>query len=221
MKTIYDNMPMLKSILDLLENHLGQNCEIVLHDNTKEYDHSIVDIRNGHITGRKIGNCGGNWGLEVLSKMNHETHIYNKVVHMRNGKIIRGSSIILHDDEGANIGAICINMDITDSLKCEEYLRQFNMYSHPTPSESELFSSDVNQLMDALINQCENMFDKPIQFLNKEEKMQIIHFLDTKGAFLITKSGDRVCDFLNISKFTLYNYLELTRQEHPALGHPK
>ena len=48
--------------------------------------------------------------------------------------------------------------------------------------------------------------------LNKDEKMQIIRFLDSKGAFLITKSGDRVCEFLNISKFTLYNYLEITRQ---------
>ena len=131
---------------------------------------------------------------------------------MRNGKIIRGSSMFIQNDEGNNIGAICINMDITDTLKCEEYLRQLNMYATPDSSANELFSSDVNQLMDNLLIQCENMFDKPISHLNKDEKMKIIHFLDSKGAFLITKSGDRVCDFLNISKFTLYNYLENTRQ---------
>ena len=85
-------------------------------------------------------------------------------------------------------------------------------YATPDSSANELFSSDVNQLMDNLLIQCENMFDKPISHLNKDEKMKIIHFLDSKGAFLITKSGDRVCDFLNISKFTLYNYLENTRQ---------
>ena len=131
---------------------------------------------------------------------------------MRNGNIIRGSSMFIQDDDGVNIGAICINMDITDTLKCEEYLKQLNMYATPAPSATELFSSDVNQLLDNLLRQCENMFDKPISHLNKDEKMQIIHFLDTKGAFLITKSGDKVCDFLNISKFTLYNYLENTRQ---------
>ena len=217
MKTIYDNIEMFQSVLDLLENHLGQNCEIVLHDNTKEYEHSIVDIRNGHITGRKVGDCGGNWGLEVLSKMTSDTHIYNKIVHMRNGKIIRGSSMFVQDDEGNNIGAICINMDITDTLKCEEYLKQLNMYVTPAPSANELFSSDVNQLMDNLLRQCETMFDKPISHLSKDEKMKIIHFLDSKGAFLITKSGDRVCDFLNISKFTLYNYLENTRQNQLAI----
>ena len=212
MQTIYDNIQMLTNVLDLLENHLGQNCEIVLHDNTKEYEHSIVDIRNGHITGRKVGDCGGSWGLEVLSKVTPDTHIYNKIVHMRNGRIIRGSSMFIQNDEGDNIGALCINMDITDSLKCEEYLKQFNMYSTTTPSSSELFTTDVNQLMDNLLLQCEKMFDKPMNHLNKDEKMQIIRFLDSKGAFLITKSGDRVCEFLNISKFTLYNYLEITRQ---------
>ena len=214
MKTIYDNMDMFTSILDLLENHLGTNCEIVLHDNTKEYEHSIVDIRNGHVTGRKIGNCGGNWGLEVISKTTSDTHIYNKIVHMRNGKIIRGSSIFIQDDHGTNIGAICINTDITDTLKCEEYLKLFNNYSTSTPSCNELFTADVNQLMDNLLIQCENMFEKSMNHLNKDEKMQIIRFLDSKGAFLITKSGDRVCEFLNISKFTLYNYLEITRQNN-------
>lgn len=212
MKSIYEQIDMLKGVLDLLENHLGPNCEIVLHDNTTEYEHSIVDIRNGYITGRKIGDCGGNWGLEVLSKANPDSHIYNKIVHMRNGKIIRGSSMFFQNDDGDNIGALCINMDITDSLKCEEYLKQFNQYSTPASSSSELFATDVNQLMDNLLLQCENMFDKPTSSLNKDEKLEIIRFLDEKGAFLITKSGDRVCDFLNISKFTLYNYLETSRQ---------
>ncbi len=212
MKTIYEHLDMFTNILDLLENHLGTNCEIVLHDNTKSYNHSIIDIRNGHVTGRKIGDCGDNWGLEILNKMNADTHIYNKIVHMRNGKIIRGSSIFLQDDSGENIGAICINTDITDSLKCEEYLKQFNNYITPSTSSNELFPTNVNQLMDNLLLQCENMFDKSKGHLSKEEKLEIIKFLDSKGAFLITKSGDRVCEFLNISKFTLYNYLEMTRQ---------
>ncbi len=214
MKSIYDNLPLFSQILDLIENHFGSNCEVVLHDNTKEYEHTIVDIRNGHITGRKIGDCGGNWGLQVMSKTSGDTYIYNKIVHTRSGKIIRGSSTFIKDDEGNNIGSICINMDITDSLKCEEYLKQFNHYTASTPSSNELFVTDVNQLMDNLILQCESMFNKPSNQLTKDEKLEIIRFLDNKGAFLITRSGDKVCEFLNISKFTLYNYLETVRQNN-------
>ncbi|MGO2344297.1 MAG: helix-turn-helix domain-containing protein [Providencia sp.] len=28
-----------------------------------------------------------------------------------------------------------------------------------------------------------------------------------RGAFLIKKSGEKICEFLNISKYTLYTYL--------------
>ena len=212
MKNVSEHKELFANILDLIENHFGGNCEVVLHDNTKEYDHTIVDIRNGHITGRKIGDCGGNWGLEVMRKNTEETHVYNKIIHTRTGKIIRGSSMFLQDDAGNNIGSICINFDITDAVKCEEYLKEFNNYSSATPSSHELFSTDVTQLMDSLITQSQGMFDKPITELTKDEKIEIVKFLDSKGAFLITKSGDRVCELLNISKFTLYNYLDAIRE---------
>ncbi|MGL6175046.1 MAG: helix-turn-helix transcriptional regulator [Cellulosilyticaceae bacterium] len=212
MKSIHDNLEVFGQILDLIENHFGAKCEVVLHDNTKEYEHTIVDIRNGHVTGRKIGDCGGNWGLEVMSNSSNNSHIYNKIIHTRAGQVIRGSSVFLKDDDGHNIGSICINYDITDSLKCEEFLRQFNNYTTPSPSSNELFTNDVNQLMDSLVTQCENMFNKPSCDLTKDEKIEIVRFLDSKGAFLITKSGDRICEFLGISKFTLYNYLETIRE---------
>lgn len=212
MKTIHDNLEIFTQVLDLIENHFGSKCEVVLHDNTKEYEHTIVDIRNGHITGRKVGDCGGNWGLEVMSNSSNNSHIYNKIIHTRSGQIIRGSSVFLKDDEGNNIGSVCVNYDITDSLKCEEFLRQFNNYTTPAPSSNELFTNDVNQLMDNLLIQCENMFNKPASELSKDEKLEIVKYLDSKGAFLITKSGDRVCECLGISKFTLYNYLEAVRE---------
>ena len=56
----------LNKILTLIELQFGSKCEVVLHDLTKPYDHTIVDIRNGYITGRKVGDCGSNLGLEVM-----------------------------------------------------------------------------------------------------------------------------------------------------------
>jgi predicted transcriptional regulator YheO len=35
--------------------------------------------------------------------------------------------------------------------------------------------------------------------------------------FVISKSGDRVCEFLGISKFTLYNYLDAIRKNGAKL----
>jgi predicted transcriptional regulator YheO len=44
--------------------------------------------------------------------------------------------------------------------------------------------------------------------MTKEDKIKAIHFLDDKGAFLIKKSGDKISKFYDISKYTLYNYLD-------------
>ena len=55
MKTLYDDWDTWQRLMSMLEYQFGSNCEIILHDLTKDYNHTIVDIRNGHITDRNIG----------------------------------------------------------------------------------------------------------------------------------------------------------------------
>ena len=38
--------------------------------------------------------------------------------------------------------------------------------------------------------------------------LSVLGFLNDTGAFLITKSGGRVCKYFGISKYTLYSYIE-------------
>ena len=51
----------------------------------------------------------------------------------------------------------------------------------------------------------------PVALMSKEEKVRAIRYLNDTGAFLITKSGPKVCKFFGISKYTLYNYLDEAR----------
>ena len=62
-----------------------------------------------------------------------------------------------------------------------------------------------------LISEAQKQVGKPVSEMNKEEKISFIRYLDQKGAFLITKSGEHICELLGISKFTFYNYLEISR----------
>ena len=77
--------------------------------------------------------------------------------------------------------------------------------------ESEFFANDVNELLDYLLQKSQNVVGKSVESMLKENKMKAIEFLDDKGAFLITKSGNKVCQYFDISKFTLYNYLDEIR----------
>lgn len=211
MKTIDEIMPLLQQLLTLIEKHFGNRCEVVLHDLTKDYDHTIVDIRNGAITNRSIGGCGSNLGLEVLKGTVVDGDRFNYVSTTSDGKILRSSSIYLKNDEGAVIGSICVNLDITDTLQFEGYLRQFNQFEPSDTHEEEVFSSDINHLLSHLMQKGQEQIGKPASEMNKAEKIEFIHYLDQKGAFLITKSGEQVCRLLNISKFTFYNYLDISR----------
>ena len=212
MKSLDDAMPLFQQLLTLIEKHFGNKCEVVLHDLTKDYNHSIVDIRNGTITNRTVGGCGSNLGLEVLRGTVVDGDRFNYITTTQDGKILRSSSIYLKDDNGNVMGSICINMDITETLQFEGYLRQFNQFESFT-NEEEIFAPDVNNLLAHLIQKGQELIGKPASDMSKNEKIEFIRFLDEKGAFLITKSGEQICELLGISKFTFYNYLETSRNQ--------
>ena len=48
-------------------------------------------------------------------------------------------------------------------------------------------------------------------YMTKEDKIRAIQFLNDSGAFLITKSGDKVSKFFGISKYTLYSYVNINK----------
>lgn len=40
---------------------------------------------------------------------------------------------------------------------------------------------------------------------------KILRYLDRKGAFLVKKAGDRIAKFYDMSKYTMYSYLDQGR----------
>ena len=112
----------LNRLVDMLEQQLGKNTEIVLHDLRNGYEHTIVDIRNGNITGRKVGGTGSNLGLEVLKGTYGNGDRYSYVTKLPDGRYLRSSSLYIRDSNGNTIGCLCINTDITETLKFEQVL---------------------------------------------------------------------------------------------------
>lgn len=211
MKHIEDEAQFFRQILRLISYQFGSNCEVVLHDLTKDYAHTIVEIRNGHVTNRKVGDCGSNLGLEVLRGNLRDGDRFNYVTTTPDGKILKSSSIYIRDEEDNVIGSLCVNYDITETVRLEGFLRQFNQYEL---HQDEVFPNDVNKLLDYLVSQAQQFIGKAPGDMNKSERIRFLDFLDGKGAFLITRSGEKVCELLGVSKFTFYNDLEKARAQH-------
>ena len=213
MKTIGEQEQLFKKIMTMLENQFP-GSEIVLHDFSMPHEHTIVDIRNGHITGRKAGDCLSNFGLEVLSGATDGMDKYNYLTYLPSASILRSSSVYFTDDDGKVIGCLCVNTDITQEVRYEDYLRQKNNYSLISNSpdrQKEVFPETVQELLEHLIEESLAIVGKPLEKLTRKDKIQFLGLLDQKGAFLISKSNERICHYLKISKFTLYKYLDIAR----------
>ncbi|AEF85431.1 YheO domain protein [Treponema primitia ZAS-2] len=208
MNSLEDEQPFLKQLLTLISAQFGDRCEVVLHDLTRDYNHTIVDIRNGGVTNRKIGGCGSNLGLEVLNGSVEGGDRFNYVTTTPDGKILRSSSIYVKNDDGKIIASICINLDITESIQFEGFLRKYN---HFEAGQGEFFAQDVNTLLDYMVQQAQQLMGKDPKTMNKDERISFLSYLDQKGAFQISKSSVKICKVLGISKFTLYSDLDTIR----------
>jgi len=210
MHTYNDNKEWLTRVIDLLYSHFGSDVEFVVHDLTLDYEHTIADIRNGHITNREVGGTGDILGLEVIrGTVSDENTFFNCINYTQDGRTLRSSTLFLYDENGKPTVCIGINEDITKYMEFQNYLAEKNGLFL---TMQETFRGDVSKMLDHLLEMAQLHIGKSTSRMTKEDKLNFINFLDQRGAFLITKSGSRVCDMLNISKFTLYNYLDIARK---------
>jgi len=146
---------------------------------------------------------------------------FNYITKTSMGKTLKSSTTYICDDESSVLGALCINIDVTNFLDFHQSFNSFmgvdmNDQTDSSSENIEYHANNVSQLTDFLITKSLDLVNKPTDQMTKEDKLKIIKYLDEKGTFLITKSGDKVCQFLGISKFTLYNYLDAIRQKESA-----
>lgn len=206
MNCVQDEFAFFESLMKGLTALFGSNCEVVLHDLTSNYESTIVMIENGHVTGRRLGDCGSNLGLEVLRGTIKGGDKHGYLSNSRDGNILHSSSIYIRDTSGKVIGCLCVNMDISNLRLAEKTLKELTC--NDTHREDEFFVNDVSELLDHLLQKAQDEIGKPVAYMTREEKIRAVKYLDNKGALLISKAGNRICSFFNISKFTLYSYLD-------------
>jgi hypothetical protein len=70
----------------------------------------------------------------------------------------------------------------------------------------------LSRAIDELIQMAEAQIRLPIEQMTRAQKQQVVRFLDERGAFNLRKSVETVADVLGVSRFTVYNYLDSSRQ---------
>lgn len=208
----------LKQLAHGMAMQFGSDCEIVIHDlHSPDPEATVVYIENGHVSHRSVGDGFSHVVLEAKkakSKALKDRHGY--LTRTGDARVLKSSTLYIKDETGEVRYIFSINYDITSMLVAENVLKSFTGISeieNTIQRQPERITQNVNDLLDDLIEESVTLIGKPVVMMSKEDKALAVRFLNDSGAFLITKSGDKICDYFGISKYMLYTYLDAMKQE--------
>jgi predicted transcriptional regulator YheO len=212
-------------VVDCVADLFGPDCEVVLHDITLP-ERSIVRIRNGHVTGRKVGDSLTDLGLMVMRdpEKGLET-IGNYNPRTRSGHLLKSNAVAIKDARGALIGFLCINLDVSSMQGLRDVLQgvgddlgKFFLVpetSRAAAPREEHFEKDLMPRLWEIIDKTIKGTAKSPDSLSSGDRQEIIGDMDDKGLFLMKNSVHRVADSLGISVPSVYRYLEKARRNRP------
>lgn len=216
----FEVFDLLKNIGLALTSMLGKPCEVVVHD-TSDLERSIV-WTDGDVTGRKIGDMMPEVALERLRR--GEIHpLFNFTVHTESGKTLRSCRIWLRDSKNRVFGAFCVNLDVTDIVNLQEsVLSVTREFLEPSVDESypEVFH-DLGEMLDSLIAEAEYRVGRTVDQMGKEDRVELVRFLEERGAFQVRNSAAIVASRLGVTRKTIYNYLSEIAEKREQHGVPE
>lgn len=205
-------LELLTQIAHGIAAQFGNACEVVIHDLKKQdIESSIVYIENGHVSSRKMGDGPSEIVLETLNS--DPSLLKDRLSYLTktdDGRILKSSTMFIRGKDDSVDYIFSLNYDITGLLAVDTALRSLISTSDmsETDRQPRKITNNVNDLLDDLIEQSVKLVGKPVPLMSKDDKIMAIQFLNDAGAFLITRSGDKVSTYFGISKFTLYSYMD-------------
>ena len=175
---------------------LGPGNEVLLHDLSRLPD-SIAAIA-GDLTNRPVGGPMTDLLLGLIRR-GTTADLINYRTNSPDGRPIRSSTLFLRDADGVAIGCLCVNSELPEATSSE------------TPRQEESFPPDVDSLQRFLVDRAiAKIGVQPVR-MKKHHKAAVVRELDEAGFFLIRDSVDHVAGQLDVTRYTIYNYLNEIR----------
>lgn len=207
------------SMAEMIVHTFGEDCEAVLHDlDTPEC--SVVYVANSAVTGRKIGDSFDQLVRQViLSDDLQEDFVANYYFTAPNGKLIRSSTLLIKNQDGHLEGALCINLDTTRLMQQITFLQSFlppqesaeQRLQEETAPADEHVAVMIEKLMDGIAGTDGGAA------LTREERIEKVRFMDSKGIFLMKGSVEKAAEKLGVNKVTIYSYLDEVRGKRGSI----
>jgi len=218
----------LQQLVEPLSTLLGADTEVVLHD-VRKLPNSIVAI-HGDVTGRQPGDPMTDYLLRQLRGGNLRD-VYHYRTALPNGSEGNSTTFGITSEEGELVAVLCVNRDMTRWRQAADLLS--GVLADPTGDAratdgeprtdhpTETFPRSVNELITTSIDSAIARVGIPVDLMKKHHKMSVVAELDAHGIFLIRDSVDTAALALQVTRYTIYNYInQLNEQADPESPAP-
>jgi predicted transcriptional regulator YheO/selenocysteine lyase/cysteine desulfurase len=178
-----------------LATMLGPGNEVVLHDLSRLPD-SIIAVA-GDLTRRTPGGPITDLLLGLVRRGSTQD-LVDYETHGPDGRPIRSSTMFLRDEHGVAVGCLCVNSERPTGAAGQGEHR-------------ETFPPDVDSLQRYLIDRAITKVGVPVELMKKKHKSGVVRELDEAGYFLIKDAVDHLATELDVTRYTIYNYLNEIR----------
>lgn len=201
------------AVANMIADTFGDHCEVILHDFSIPQN-SVVYTRNNVVTNRQVGQSFTEYFVKevLLSRKFRDDVSANYIMKGAQGQTIKSSTVLIRDDGGKVIGSLCVNLDITYMKDLMDQFISMMGIEEPTEKTEEEVAvlPNIQEIVDDIIEH--TIGDQNMEELSRDQKIDLVRFMDDKGLFLIKGAADKVAERMNISKVTVYSYLDEIRK---------
>lgn len=181
----------------------GATCETLIHDMSVP-NHPIIYISNGHVSSRKIGSTEDIYGYSTTGEdVDLHRDYVNHLVISKRGRRLKSSTFHMKGEDYHY--AFGINFDFTNFYEFQKLQEDFLKVS--TELYDAINEDDDNRLS-SIFENCLEIIGKPVERLNRIDRLRLISLLKEYNAFSFQKSVPYISERLNLSRNTIYKYIK-------------
>ena len=181
----------------------GASCETLVQD-MSDPSHPILAIYNGQVSGREVGSTADIMGsTRLIDETAMTTDFVNLYATTPSGAQLKSSTFhMIGEDYNLALG---IDFDYSSLVFANRIL--VDLMSADADLQSALWEDGDNGLAQ-IFDECLAAVGKPVSALTKNDRIRVVALLEQKNAFSYRKSVPFVAKHLQVSRYTIYKYLD-------------
>jgi predicted transcriptional regulator YheO len=128
----------------------------------------------------------------------------------RNGKKdVKSTTVLLRNNEEEAIGALTINYDTEPVSYLQEILSDIGLQGEKPLDKMETVEKQYNNVQEMAQTFIRRIIgEADVEKMDRRKKLEIVASMEEKGVFLIRGALENVAEALQVSKVTIYSYLD-------------